>query len=261
MDAIYTRGWVIVDDFLTATEVEALRACLPGDWQPAGIGREALHQGNPDIRRDQIHWLEADLGAPVVDYLARMESLRLAANRSLMLGLFDYEAHFARYRSGDFYATHRDAFAGRSNRRLTSVFYLNNGWQPEAGGVLRVYDNDEQFLMDVSPKGGRLVLFLSEEFPHEVLPARLVQGQRQRRRAGRSASLIETARPFLTQGLPQSTPLWPQAGEEGFHRLTRLCLPCYTGRTQCSYLASSGFFSCGGSSRIMTKPLLPRDHI
>ncbi|MGY3943411.1 2OG-Fe(II) oxygenase [Aeromonas tecta] len=173
MDAIYTRGWVIVDDFLTPTEVDALRACLPADWQPAGIGREALHQGNPEIRRDQIHWLESDLGAPVVDYLARMESLRLAANRSLMLGLFDYEAHFARYREGDFYATHRDAFAGRSNRRLTSVFYLNNGWAPEAGGLLRVYDNDEQFLMDVSPKGGRLVLFLSEEFPHEVLPASL----------------------------------------------------------------------------------------
>ncbi|MGE6210274.1 2OG-Fe(II) oxygenase, partial [Aeromonas media] len=130
-----------------------------------------LHQGNPEIRRDQIHWLDPDQGAPVADYLARMESLRLAANRNLMLGLFDYEAHFARYRRGDFYATHRDAFAGRSNRRLTSVFYLNNGWQPQAGGVLRVYDNDEQFLMDVSPKGGRLVLFLSEDFPHEVLPA------------------------------------------------------------------------------------------
>ena len=122
MDAIYTRGWVIVDDFLTATEVDALKACLPTEWQPAGIGRETLHQGNADIRRDQIHWLEPELGAPVVDYLARMELLRLAANRMLMLGLFDYEAHFARYRSGDFYATHRDAFAGRSNRRFTSVF-------------------------------------------------------------------------------------------------------------------------------------------
>ncbi len=38
MDAIYTRGWVIVDDFLTAAEVDALRACLPDEWQPAGMG-------------------------------------------------------------------------------------------------------------------------------------------------------------------------------------------------------------------------------
>lgn len=171
MDAIYTQGWVIVDDFLTAAEVDALNASLPELWQPAGIGRDARHQGNAEIRRDQIHWLEPELGASVADYLARMEALRLACNRMLMLGLFDYEAHFAHYRSGDFYATHRDAFAGRSNRRLTTVFYLNNGWQPEAGGVLRLYDNDEQFLMDVSPRGGRLVIFLSEEFPHEVLPA------------------------------------------------------------------------------------------
>ncbi|WP_174217894.1 2OG-Fe(II) oxygenase [Aeromonas bivalvium] len=172
MDAIYARGWAIVDDFLSPAEVAALRACLPAAWQPAGIGREGLHQGNADIRRDQIHWLDAELGAPVADYLARMESLRIAANRLLMLGLFDYEAHFARYRPGDFYATHRDAFAGRSNRRLTSVFYLNQDWQPADGGLLRVYDDDEQHLMDVSPMGGRLVLFLSEEFPHEVLPAR-----------------------------------------------------------------------------------------
>ena len=171
MDAIFTRGWAIVDDFLTATEVDALKGCLPSEWQPAGIGRNTLHQDNRDIRRDQIHWLEPDLGAPVADYLARMEALRLAANRMLMLGLFDYEAHFARYRRGDFYATHRDAFAGRSNRRLTTVFYLNNDWQPDAGGVLRMYDDKEQFLMDVSPRGGRLVIFLSEEFPHEVLPA------------------------------------------------------------------------------------------
>lgn len=172
MDAIYTQGWVIVDDFLSAAEVDLLRACLPDEWQQAGIGREGQHQGNPDVRRDQIHWLDGELGASVAAYLARMESLRIAANRLLMLGLFDYEAHFARYRPGDFYATHRDAFAGRSNRRLTSVFYLNNGWQPDDGGVLRVYDDNEQHLMDVSPKGGRLVLFLSEEFPHEVLAAR-----------------------------------------------------------------------------------------
>lgn len=75
MDAIYTRGWVIVDDFLTAAEVDALKACLPDEWRPAGIGRETLHQDNRDIRRDQIHWLDASLGAPVADYLARMESL------------------------------------------------------------------------------------------------------------------------------------------------------------------------------------------
>lgn len=170
MDAIYTRGWVIVDDFLTAAEVDALKACLPDEWRPAGIGRETLHQDNRDIRRDQIHWLDASLGAPVADYLARMESLRLAANRSLMLGLFDYEAHFARYRQGDFYATHRDAFAGRSNRRLTSVFYLNNDWQPEAGGILRVYDDSEQFLMDVSPGAGGWCSSCLKSFPTRCCP-------------------------------------------------------------------------------------------
>ncbi|PJG58862.1 SM-20 protein [Aeromonas cavernicola] len=175
MDAIYTRGWVVVDDFLTAHEVEHLSQCLPHEWQAAGIGRAALHHANRQIRRDQIHWLDPTLGSPVADYLSRLEALRLVVNQSLMLGLFDYEAHFARYDSGDFYARHRDAFAGQSNRRLTSVCYLNNDWQPAAGGVLRMYDDSEQFLIDIEPQGGRLVLFLSEGFPHEVLPANQVR--------------------------------------------------------------------------------------
>lgn len=172
MDAIATRGWVVVDDFLEPALVAGLRDALPEVWQPAGIGRAALHQTNSEVRRDQIHWLDASLGAPVADYLGMMEQLRLCANRELMLGLFDYEAHFARYREGDFYGRHRDAFAGRSNRRLTTVCYLNEGWQEADGGFLRLYGDDEQFLTDIAPRAGRLVVFLSETFPHEVLPAR-----------------------------------------------------------------------------------------
>nr|WP_226799060.1 2OG-Fe(II) oxygenase [Aeromonas simiae] len=172
MDAIAERGWTLVDDFLPPDLVQGLQEALPDEWQPAGIGRAQQHQTNSAIRRDQIHWLERETGGAVARYLAMMEQLRLCANRELMLGLFDYEAHFARYRPGDFYGRHRDAFAGRSNRRLTTVCYLNEGWQEADGGLLRLYGDDEQFLSDIAPRAGRLVLFLSEAFPHEVLPAR-----------------------------------------------------------------------------------------
>jgi SM-20-related protein len=41
---------------------------------------------------------------------------------------------------------------------------------PEHGGQLRMYlDKDAQY--DVVPTGGCLVVFLSGEVPHEVLPA------------------------------------------------------------------------------------------
>ena len=35
-----------------------------------------------------------------------------------------------------------------------------------------VYDNEENFIKKVIPKANTLVVFMSEEFPHEVLPAR-----------------------------------------------------------------------------------------
>ncbi|MNJ01133.1 hypothetical protein D3C73_1606640 [compost metagenome] len=53
---------------------------------------------------------------------------------------------------------------------VSAVVYLNDGWLPEHGGQLRMYlDNDRVY--DVEPVGGCLVVFLSGEVPHEVLPA------------------------------------------------------------------------------------------
>lgn len=43
------------------------------------------------------------MGAPVASFLDKMEEIRLEANRHFFLGLFEYEAHFAKYEKGDFY--------------------------------------------------------------------------------------------------------------------------------------------------------------
>ncbi len=173
------------------------KACLPDAWRPAGIDRDALHQDNRAIRRDQIHWLEPSLGAPVTDYLARMEALRLAANRMSDAGAVRLlRPTLPAIAAVTSYATHRDAFAGRSTCRLTSVFHLSQRLATQAGGVLRMYDDDEQFLMDVSPRGGRLVCFYPKVPPRGVARQpgalqhrRLVSGQRQRQRPARSAAL------------------------------------------------------------------------
>ena len=53
------------------------------------------------------------------------------------------------------------------------ILYLNESWTKADGGQLRMYfpqkDGSER-VEDVLPLGGRLVVFLSEEIPHEVLP-------------------------------------------------------------------------------------------
>jgi SM-20-related protein len=109
--------------------------------------------------------------------LARFETLRLALNRALQLGLFDFESHFAAYPPGAGYRRHLDRFADHARfaseggRVLSCVLYLNRRWRPEDGGQLRLYRPDAPAL-DIPPQGGTLVVFLSDGFEHEVLPAR-----------------------------------------------------------------------------------------
>ncbi len=170
LDAIAEQGWFIWDDFLTAEQVQSLRDCAPENWKRARIGRNDDLQRETTIRSDKIQWLSQNMAQPVQDYLEHMEQIRQAVNRDFFLGLFEYEAHFAKYEQGDFYKKHLDAFRGQENRKLTTVFYMNEAWQPADGGELKIYDLDDQLIDTVAPVAGRLVVFLSEKFPHEVLP-------------------------------------------------------------------------------------------
>ena len=103
--------------------------------------------------------------------------MRLGINRRLFMGVCDYECHFAHYNIGAFYKKHVDAFSankktGQSNRVISTVLYLNETWQQENGGELVIYGEDgEQVVEKILPEFGKFIIFLSEKFPHEVLPA------------------------------------------------------------------------------------------
>ena len=99
-----------------------------------------------------------------------MDSLRQAINPGLVPGLEDFECHFALYPPGAFYRRHLDRFRDDDRRAVSAVFYLNQDWQPEDGGQLRMFLADD-VEHDVQPQAGCLVVFLSGEVPHEVLPA------------------------------------------------------------------------------------------
>ncbi|TMO62281.1 2OG-Fe(II) oxygenase [Pseudoalteromonas aurantia] len=143
-----------------------------GDFATAGIGRQTEHTQNSEIRRDKIHWL--DSSDPLEEtFLSYMDGLKNHLNSQLFMGLFSYECHFAHYEPGAFYKKHVDAFKGNTNRVLSTVLYLNQDWQSEYGGELALYDTHDHELLTqkVTPHFGTLVTFLSDEFPHEVLPA------------------------------------------------------------------------------------------
>ena len=142
-------------------------------FNKAGIGRNSDHQKNEAIRSDEIHWLDSNnqLERCFLDY---MDELKAYMNKRLYMGLFSYECHFAHYKTGAFYKKHLDAFKGQTNRLLSTVLYLNTNWQVEDGGELVIYDSEDHSkeLTRVTPNFATFVIFLSDEFPHEVLPAK-----------------------------------------------------------------------------------------
>lgn len=179
-ESIGAEGWMVLPDFIGQETIAALRDecrqfAATGMFREAAVGSNANRKVRPDIRSDEIFWLEAAQGHDGRRRcLARFEQLRLALNRHLQLGLFEFECHYARYAPGAFYRKHFDRFRGDARRILSNVLYLNDGWKNGDGGALRLFlgDGENAHHVDVQPAGGTLVLFLSERFPHEVLPAK-----------------------------------------------------------------------------------------
>jgi SM-20-related protein len=175
--AIAGDGIVVIADFLpedmiTAMREAAQRMWAQGAFRPAGIGAGGDFRKREDIRGDEIHWIDADSApAALRPPLAAFEKLRLAVNRELQLGLFDFECHLARYAPGAGYRLHYDQLRDDGHRQLTVTLYLNENWSEADGGTLRVYLEEEPpCTLDVAPTGGTLVAFLSARFSHEVLP-------------------------------------------------------------------------------------------
>jgi len=172
---IATQGYSIRANAIDAGLMQLLSEHVvempSSQFKRAGIGREEDHTLEDSIRGDEICWINGDSEAETV-WLGWAESLQQYLNRRLFLGLFSFESHFAHYAPGDFYKKHQDAFDGEANRILSVVVYLNKQWREEDGGELVVYSKEtDESLAKVIPGYGTLVIFLSEEFPHEVLPA------------------------------------------------------------------------------------------
>ncbi|MEN8642196.1 2OG-Fe(II) oxygenase [Pseudomonas sichuanensis] len=175
VDDLATRGWsqqtlFLPDGLSRELALECRRRYAEGELNPAGVGRGAAQEVREAIRGDQIQWIDPGESEACDHYLEAMDNLRQAINQGLFLGLEDFECHFALYPPGAFYRRHLDRFRDDDRRTVSAVFYLNEGWQPDDGGQLRMFlDGDVEH--DVQPIAGSLVVFLSGAIPHEVLPA------------------------------------------------------------------------------------------
>lgn len=175
LDQLAQHGWSQQNDFLSPALTLALAAecrqhARTGSLLPAATGRGAGQTLQPALRGDRTRWLERGQSLACDSYLAIMETLRLTLNRDFFLGLDHFESHFAAYAPGAGYARHLDRFRDDDLRTVSVVVYLNAGWDVLEGGALRLHPQGLP-LQDISPEGSRLVLFLSADMAHEVLPA------------------------------------------------------------------------------------------
>lgn len=174
---IADRGHAVAQATLPITIIDDLRGRAlkldgAGAMTRGRVGRGAARSEHAEMRGDRLAWLaDQPHDAAEAAAFALFEDLRGACNRTLTLGLFEFESHYAVYPPGASYARHRDRFRDDDARVLSCVLYLNDGWRSGDGGALRLHLDDGATL-DVAPVGGTLVAFLSGAFDHEVLPAR-----------------------------------------------------------------------------------------
>lgn len=169
---VYEQRYCVIDNFISANEIATLVQKINllsenKQLKQAGIGKNAEHLTNTDIRSDYIYWVDENDTELQSLFFHFITELTQALNRRFYLGLKEHEFHLALYPPGSFYKKHRDAFKSDDARKITVLLYLNQNWKHEDGGELILYKDDNSSLT-IEPLGGRLLVFESE-MEHEVL--------------------------------------------------------------------------------------------
>ncbi len=173
LEQLSSTGLSVTPSFLTPTQVNdtrqdllALKKC--GTFGQAGIGKGNQNQIQNQIRNNELCWLDRETANEVQKRLwNELDQLKQLFNENLFLGIQDFEGHYTCYSPGGFYQRHLDSFKSDQKRVVSFILYLNENWQADQGGELRVYFKNTH--QDVAPQGGTLVCFMSRELEHEVL--------------------------------------------------------------------------------------------
>ncbi len=163
LDAFVTDGWLIIDNVFEDTALLALQAESGFiDYRDAELTAGVRVS---DIRGDRIRWITENFFAGYY-YLQSINALAALFNRSLFAGIRHSEAHYACYPIGFGYQWHSDNPAGRDERVISAVFYLNDDWEATDGGALEVVDK-HGIHHEVMPVANRLIIFDSD-LQHQV---------------------------------------------------------------------------------------------
>jgi SM-20-related protein len=172
-NALAVDGWCVISNLMTGVQTRALADECTAMHEASLLlpARTGSARSSSLLRGDSTHWFDqGNLSPAQQNFSNRIDALRIDLGRDLMLSLVDCESHYAVYRPGAGYARHLDCLRGSDARVISAVFYLNDDWLETQGGALRLYLADGS-ARDTYPRAGSLLLFLSAQFEHEVLPA------------------------------------------------------------------------------------------
>lgn len=174
-DKMAQQDYVVIDDFLDENLIQHIMAFFQNKenedvFKKAAIGSSGNELIINEVRGDYTFWLDKNRDAELSDLFEELDQVKFWINRMCFLSLSDYEFHLAHYPEGSFYKRHLDQFAGRNNRMISLIIYLNKDWKNGDGGELRIYPEGNGSL-DIQPLYNRCILFRSDTLEHEVLTA------------------------------------------------------------------------------------------
>lgn len=214
INELYSNNFVVIENFIDETLVQEMKEDVTtlrknNKFKIARIGKDSkTNTLNTDIRvaetcflgrsklqdmpnsgRDLMYnileTLRDDLsGNPLLDTKSSSGEL-LRASPALDSSLS--ELLYAYYPKGGFYRRHVDAVSNSASvlRVYSLLLYLNSNWKEIDGGQLRIHldsggdylpEGETERFIDINPKGGTLVLFKSDQVPHEVLDTEAERG-------------------------------------------------------------------------------------
>jgi hypothetical protein len=187
------EGYFTTTNFLSSAETRALREQSIALWNEGryeqswsesiddeGVAhrfdKEGVFACEPDgadyeTAPDLLVWMSWLLQTLPPELNAAMDA---NGNGSLDLSSRAFNAKLAVTKpGGSIYPLHIDnpqGLAVNDTRKLTAIIYLNDEYEEGVdGGELRIYLKGN-VVKDLTPIGGRLLLFWSDLIPHEVLP-------------------------------------------------------------------------------------------
>jgi SM-20-related protein len=166
---ILSFGWSYQQNVVDKLTLKSLAPLFETEFLPAQVGSSLQRQRNVEIRGDLTKWLDPhDPPREIHELVELLHRLKQEFNQRFYLGLKDVEFHLAKYPAGSFYKKHSDRFESDSSRSVTFIFYLHQEWNESLGGELVLYNKKNEILKEILPDPGSMVIFMSEDFPHEV---------------------------------------------------------------------------------------------